>query len=85
MSGIFHKDWTRNFQNVHLCSPEVDISMLGKCFLIDTKTLKTDAMNGSFSSVRFNYNHVTCYKFNSSHWLKLQHSYWRANLVKDSF
>ena len=25
------------------------------------------------------------YKFKSSHWLKLQHSDWRANLVKDFF
>ena len=54
MSGIFHKDWTRNFQNVHLCSPEVDISMLGKLFLVDTNSLKTDSMNGSLSSVIFN-------------------------------
>ena len=30
-------------------------------------------------------SHVTPYKFNSSHWLKLQHSDWRANLVKDFF
>ena len=54
MSGIFHKAWTRNFQNVHLCSTEVDISMLGNFFLVDTNSLKTDAMNGSLSSVRFN-------------------------------
>ena len=25
------------------------------------------------------------YKFKSSHWLKLQHSDWRANLVMDFF
>ena len=25
------------------------------------------------------------YKFKCSHWLKLQHSDWRANLVKDFF
>ena len=30
-------------------------------------------------------NHVIPYKFKSSHWLKLQHSDWRANLVKDFF
>ena len=30
-------------------------------------------------------SHVIPYKFNSSHWLKLQHSDWRANLVKDFF
>ena len=30
-------------------------------------------------------SHVTPYKFNSSHWLKLQHSDWKANLVKDFF
>ena len=28
---------------------------------------------------------VIPYKFKSSHWLKLQHSDWRANLVKDFF
>ena len=30
-------------------------------------------------------NHMTCYKFECSHWLKLQHSDWRATLEKDSF
>ena len=30
-------------------------------------------------------SHVITYKFKSSHWLKLQHSDWRANLVKDFF
>ena len=30
-------------------------------------------------------SHVIPYKFKSSHWLKLQHSEWRANLVKDFF
>ena len=30
-------------------------------------------------------SHVIPYKFKSSHWLKLQHSDWRANLVKDIF
>ena len=30
-------------------------------------------------------NHMTCYKFECFHWLKLQHSDWRANLVKDFF
>ena len=29
--------------------------------------------------------HMIPYKFKSSHWLKLQHSDWRANLVKDFF
>ena len=28
---------------------------------------------------------MTCYEFECSHWLKLQHSDWRANLVKDFF
>ena len=37
---------------------------------------------GSISRV---INHITCYKFECSHWLKLQHSDWRANLVKDFF
>ena len=30
-------------------------------------------------------SHVIPYKFKSSHWLKLQDSDWRANLVKDFF
>ena len=30
-------------------------------------------------------SHVIPYKFKSPHWLKLQHSDWRANLVKDFF
>ena len=30
-------------------------------------------------------SHVIPYKLKSSHWLKLQHSDWRANLVKDFF
>ena len=30
-------------------------------------------------------SHVIPYKFKSSHCLKLQHSDWRANLVKDLF
>ena len=30
-------------------------------------------------------SHVIPYKFKSSHWLKSQHSDWRANLVKDFF
>ena len=30
-------------------------------------------------------SHVIPYKFKFSHWLKLQHSDWRANLVKDFF
>ena len=30
-------------------------------------------------------SHVIPYKFKSSHWLKLQHSDRRANLVKDFF
>ena len=29
--------------------------------------------------------HMTSYKFECSHWLKLQYSDWRANLVKDFF
>ena len=28
---------------------------------------------------------MTCYKFECSYWLKLQHSDWRANLVNDFF
>ena len=30
-------------------------------------------------------SHLIPYKFKSSHWLKLHHSDWRANLVKDFF
>ena len=30
-------------------------------------------------------SHVIPYKFKSFHWMKLQHSDWRANLVKDFF
>ena len=38
-----------------------------------------------FVSIRRVINHMTCYKFESSHWLKLQHSDWRENIVKDFF
>ena len=38
-----------------------------------------------FVSISRVINHMTCYKFECSHWLKLQHSDWRANLVKDFF
>ena len=30
-------------------------------------------------------SHMIPYKFKRSYWLKLQHSHWRANLVKDFF
>ena len=30
-------------------------------------------------------DHMTCHKFECSHWLKLQHTDQRANLVKDFF
>ena len=30
-------------------------------------------------------NYMTCYKFEWSHWLKLQHSDWRANHVEEFF
>ena len=30
-------------------------------------------------------SHAIPYKFKSTHWLKLQHSDWRENLVKDFF
>ena len=30
-------------------------------------------------------SHVIPYKFKSSHWLTLQHSDWRVNVVKDFF
>ena len=36
-----------------------------------------------FLSISRVINHMTCYKFECSHWLKLQHSDWRANLVND--
>ena len=38
-----------------------------------------------FVSISRVINHMTCYKFECSHWLKLQHSDWRANLVKINF
>ena len=38
-----------------------------------------------FVSISRVINHMTCYKFDCSHWLKLQDSDWRANLVKDFF
>ena len=38
-----------------------------------------------FVSISRVINHMTCYKFEYFHWLKLQHSDWRANLVKDFF
>ena len=38
-----------------------------------------------FVSISRVINHMTYYKFECSHWLKLQHSDWRANLVKDFF
>ena len=38
-----------------------------------------------FVSISQVINHMTCYKFECSHWLKLQHSNWRANLVKYFF
>ena len=31
-----------------------------------------------FVSIRRVINHITCYRFESSHWLKLQHSDWRV-------
>ena len=36
-----------------------------------------------FLSISRVINHMTSYKFEWSHWLKLQHSGWRANLIKD--
>ena len=38
-----------------------------------------------FVSISQVINHMTCYKFECSHWLKLQHSDWTANIVKDFF
>ena len=38
-----------------------------------------------FVSISQVINHKTCYKFKCTHWLKLQHSEWRANLVKKFF
>ena len=38
-----------------------------------------------FVSISRIINHMTCYKYECSHWLKLQHSDWRANLLKDFF
>ena len=38
-----------------------------------------------FVSISRVINHMNCYKFECSHWLKLQHSNWRANFVKDFY
>ena len=38
-----------------------------------------------FVSINQVLNHTTCYKFKCTHWLKLQHSEWRANIVKYFF
>ena len=38
-----------------------------------------------FVSISRVMNHMTCNKFECSHWLKSQHSDWRVNLVKNFF
>ena len=38
-----------------------------------------------FVSISRVINHMTCYKFECSYWFKLQHSDWRANLLKINF
>ena len=47
------------------------------------------SINGGFQleieSISRVINHMTCYKFRIVNWLKLQHSDWRANLVKNFF
>ena len=45
--------------------------------------INTGGFRLEFLSISRVINHMTCYKFECSHWLKLQHSEWRANLVKD--
>ena len=41
-----------------------------------------DGFQVEFVNISQVINHMTCYKFKCSHWLKLQHIDWRANLVK---
>ena len=60
--------------------------------LIEAKELFSDLVNEVIGGFQLEFvnisriiNHMTCYKFKCSHWLKLQHSDWRANLVKDFF
>ena len=51
--------------------------------------IDTNSGFGGFSVTRFDYtgakSHVIPYEFKCSHWMKLQHLDWRANLVKDFF
>ena len=53
----------------------------------ETSVLINKQVNGGFHMVGLIItelkDHMTFYKFECSHWLKLQHSHWRANLVKD--
>ena len=64
-------------------------TQLNEFFLFDSlHTQLLDFLGGfqlEFVSISRVINHMTCYKFECSHWLKLQHSDWRANLVKDFF
>ena len=46
-------------------------------------TLEMGGFQLEFVSISRVINHMACYNFECSHWLKLQHSDWRANLVKD--
>ena len=67
------------------------------CFIIEGQKLGTlgkskfikHANNGGFHLVgkimRELKSHMIPYKFQCSHWLKLHHSDWRANFVKNFF
>ena len=51
----------------------------------DAANLANGDFHLEFVSISRVINHMTVYKFECSHWLKLQHSNWRANLLKDFF
>ena len=76
-------EFQRNLQNQ---------SFQRACFILhDIKYLLNTAPDdqGGFQleilSITLVINRMTCYKFECSHWLKLQHSDWRATLVRGHF
>ena len=58
------------------------ISILIKALNISSALILMQLLDLIISELK---SHVIPYKFKSSHWLKLLHSDWRANLVKDFF
>ena len=73
------------WSNFFYCSKSCSVK---KClnFLVFELTL---ALFGGFQlefvSISRVISHMICYKFECSHWLKLQYSEWRANLYKGFF